>query len=487
MESNGKVRVTKFIVAKTVDAANFVDNAALPNDGRALFNNTAATVVTAGADFAPGEVMLGDGQIGIYDADTLTAITAATSPQPQRILFAQGRGDVWQTEPYPLPTRKLEKSEAIDGVYKVEMWGEISETGNYASWNIGGAAALAVNISDNTVYQLSLAYHGRRTDILNGRTHPSELPRFETPDYTDLGLSTVDARDHLLQNLAQKVNRKNTAWTPNPGINQTIAFAIDSANVAASATTVATITGGAVGDLITIGFSAVTGQAIQIALTQEMINTFTDAVAATAFAGTAGIIGTSINATAGATAGYVAGDGTANVDRLFIVEASAPEAFFDNVPQLLEDVVVGLRAGFNTSTVGLTRVTRPFEGKALARQLEILYRKTDALMKYENTILTPFGKGLDGEAIHFPSDIAQGQRYAVYTIYGNDISRDASDGTIANTPYQVYVLIPCDDEVTKDAFEAVMNNWIVNRPGNGGFTFGGTGSTAAQVVLPDCP
>lgn len=435
MATTNKVRVEKILVAK--------GNVGLPAGGTALINTTT------------GAVALADGQLAVVDLSgngsnaKYTSLSAGdTVVDSPVIALYQGTADSANPSlitSIPLPNRPFEKSQDIEGRKVTFYRGKAYEAPMVSASLIGGPGSQAVTPLDLTVFALTIAYHGRRTDIINGRNEPASFPEFTTPDYTSLGLNTTDSRDHLLSNLAAQINRESRLYPNNPGGNQSIALAINSTAAGTSPSAI-TISGlnSAGGDTLVLysgAFGSVTlltTAALAISLKAML------AVNGGPLANTA-VIETSVLS--------VAGTGTSNIDRLIIAALDDATAFYDRISAVKTRLNIGLRLGFDPTLVFNQQLSEPFEGIGLARQYQLLYDETDGLRKFDS-VQPP-----SGGVIAYPSPIVANAIYDVYVLqyYSTDAT---TGGESSDSPFVLYILVPDGDTATKASLEAVLNPYL---------------------------
>jgi len=447
---NDQVRVEKILVAKT--------STTLPADGTKFVNDTNAAI---GA-YAPGKVMLADGQIGVYSAsgsNRNTAVDNFTVAGESKIFIAQGRSTA--NDRNPLPPRPYEISAVIDRNSRLRFLGATCSTPRNSAVMVGTTAGDIV-AQDETLYGLTIAFNGRRTDILNGKTGPAFFPEYTTPDYTALGTSAEDARDDLVQNLVYQINSHSYVWSNPTAIENVVAFAIatpdsgaeDAAILAAAggvtAPTATNIANGTITDIY-LGYDSA-GNAVTITNSESIQNTFTDLIANTDLAGADLIVPVAIGAAAAAAAGYAAGDGTVDAEAFIVMAYDDAEslAYIDTIPEHKERIDVGLRQGFNTAAVTVDVGSRPDEGQGQGRKLKLFYDSTDGLRKYQKT-----HPDLYAPNISYGNDIIETADYNVYAIE-HDTDALVSDGTAGTHPHITIILIPCDQTALIQSFEDIL-------------------------------
>ena len=442
-----KVKVEKIIVAAA--------STSLPASGTKFSNDTNAAI----GSYVPGAVMLAAGQIGVYAAsgsNKYKAVDGYSAANETKLFIAQGRSTA--NDRNPLPARPYEISSVIDGRSRVEFWGETCRAPRNSA-SLVGVTGTNIVAEDSTLYALTVAYHGRRTDILNGKTGPAFFPEFTTPDYTALGMAAADATDHLIQNLVYQINSHSYVWNNPTSIENTVAFAIatsdggaGNAAITAAAGTVAPLVSSIISGAITniyIGYTS-EGVAVTIPNSESIQNTFTDLIANTDLVGGDYIVPVIINSNAGL--GYVAGDTVVDVEAFVVMayDDAKSLAYVDDIPQVKERINVGLRQGFDTSVVTVDVGSYPDEGKGQGRALRLFYESTDGLRKYERT-----HPQLYGLSINYGNDIDVNDDYNVYAIYHNTEAL-VSDGTSGEHPHVTIVLIPCDQVALIQGFEDIL-------------------------------
>lgn len=439
-----KVKVDKILVA----------------DGNAALA-TVATNVTA---------LTTDGQIGVYDVDTNLAIDSSYLFTDSPVIYlAQGTGATTAT--YPLPLRKQEKSSPIDGRYLLSV-----QKGTYSAptnnvWIIGAVDGEAgeINVADETTYELSIKFDGRRIDMLNGRNQPAIFPQFETPDYSVDGPATeVLQRDDLIQNLVHDINQQGVATRTSGAPVVAIAINNGTTGTAASGKTVAdlitgtpTITLGYNGDGSAISYTFTAAQTAGIAAARTAYNAAysdnidtTDEVVAT-------LIATPASGTAAASAvtgGTAAVAGTDNnASYIILVGADPALAYFDRIAQTKSRMVVGLRQGFNVSTVTNYEGSKPFEGVGVGRHVNLLYQESDELRKFDTS--QPPG----AYSMMYDTPVDTTATYNSYTFI-HTTPNVATNGLPSVDPFSTTVFIESGDTTTSVAFETLIRTWVGSTP-----------------------
>ena len=443
-----KVKVEKVLVA----------------DGNAALA-TVATNVTA---------LTTDGQLGVYDASTNLAIDSSYLFTDSPVIYiAQGTGATTAT--YPLPLRKQEKSMPINGKYVISVQ-KNSYTAPYNNvWIIGasGADSGAINISDETVYELSIKFDGRRIDILNGRNQPAIFPQFETPDYSVDGPATTKLqRDHLLMNLATEINRNCIAG--NPAGAPVVAYLVQDVSVdtdpGSVQKTVADLDDGS--DTFTVGYKA---DGSRITWTSNAAESAGVAAAITAYNAANGsgqdiatadllvppLIATPPSGSAAetdVTNGDTAVAGTSYETTWLILVAVDPSlAYFDRIAQTKSRMVVGLRQGFNVATVTNYEGSKPFEGIGVGRHVNLFYQETDELRKFD-TVQPP-----GAYSMLYDTPVDTTATYNSYTIV-HKTPNVATNSLPSEDPFTTVVFIESGDTTTSAAFESLIRTWVASTP-----------------------
>lgn len=444
-----------------------------------LVAKAGSTLLPQGTNFtdaATGKTSLAAGQLGIFNADTNEAIaTTATVANTPNIFIAQGR-DMSQDKS-PLPKRPVEKTTVISPVHGVEFGGDVCAVPLNSAYIIGADHAANsghVNISDEETYKIIVGFRGRRSRMINGIKLSTLEGTFTAPDYSVLGLSAVDARDHLLQNLGYNLLVQSSSQFNIMEKNPLVVFGLDSDNVATSSVTTLDLT--TPGTTVVVGYTKA-GNPLALDITDSMAATFAKMIADGEIVGTEGVVPFSLNATSAAAGGLgIAGQGTSNVDRLVIVANDAKEAFRDSVPQVKENLTVTIPEGFDV-TVYSNQVSGGFEGKGTSRQWQLFYER-GAAFKFDSTL-----ERFDGKWIGYSSDIEPNTYYSAYIISYNTPNY-VSNGTLSYAPERAILLVPCCEETLKNSIETYLNAYL-GSSANTSFT--GSLNSAGRVEVDNCP
>lgn len=456
INNTNKPRVEQILVVKK----GLTATAPLNPKGTAYSNDTAAAITVNGNTFQPGEIMLETGQLGIFSEDTYLSIDATSTIQTDpAIFFAVKRNESLDSD--VLPNKPVVKTRPIVGRNSVVFTG----TGYKAPTNnvfligdVDGNAG-AVVPADETEYRLMFSYEGRRTDILNARNAPSSSIYFTSPDYTTLGLTAVDARDHLLQNIVYNGIVDSVAY--HAGSNEAIPLAIDSAGTG-TGTLISALTAGA---SIQIANNSL-GEVVTLKLTASMVASLKSAIISGGgvVPNTAKII---------PAVKLTAGTGASEVDMILVAVQDQAKAIYDKIAQVKTRIKVGLTKGFNASTRKV-EVSAPYEGKGLGREWKLYYNATAGLRNYNGQELS----GLDGGVIKYPDTIDENVNYAVYTVLHSDVD-STSQGTLSESPLVSIILVDATDTATKTAIQTALNPYFKTIP----FASFEGETTAAGVVI----
>jgi len=431
---HSSVKVEKILVAS--------GNQALVAPGTSLINSST------------GVFNIASGQIGIF-ADGNGNLTKDTALGPgddtndaPGIYIVQGTSDSAAPKASigitPLPMRAVEKSQFIlkNGVYQYRGASYAAPT--HSTWVIGRKDGTSgqINVSSEKRYSFSIAFDGRRVDVLNGRNQPAFYPDFTTPDFTEEGITTtVTKRDYLLTYLAFAANQESRLYPGNPGGGDFICLAISETGTGSGTA----ISGMSAGNY-NIGYDG-NGNVITVAFTADMVTSLKEAIVANGgpLDNTSELV-TYNKATAGG--------GTTQVDVLAFMALDSPTAYFDRIPQVKSRLKVGPVEGFN-SLVYKSEVCKAYEGEGIGRAWKIFYESTDELRKFASE------QSPSAYAIQYSSPIAGTETFDAYTIYHAQPDF-ATNGAKTEHPCMTIILNPVGDTTTTAALEAVLNPWMIS-------------------------
>lgn len=453
-----KVRVEQIFVVKQ----GLTATAPLNPKGTKLSNGTAAAITVNGNTFQAGEVMLETGQLGIYGASSMAAIDAtSTVATDSSIVIAVKRDE--SADSVSLPAKPFEISSPISAQNGIVFTGTAytSPLNNVIAVGAGGGTGV-ITALDKTVYRITVAYNGRRTDMLNGRNTPASYMEFTTPDYTTLALNAVNARDHLLQGIAFSGLVDSVAYKATG--NEAVPIAIDTAGTVGTGVLISSLTAG---QTITLGKNSA-GELFNLKLSESVVASLKATLASATPAGpipaTAEII--LVDKT-------LMGTGASNVDMILIVATDQAKAAYDKITETKTRIKVGLSKGFLGTNSNLELI-KPLEGEGLGRNWRIYYESTAGLRRFDSSELS----GLDGGSIHYATPVSASGKYSVYTIMHADVAA-ASNGVIAESPLVSILLVETADTASKGAIQAVLNPYFKSSPFS---SFDGE-TTAAGVVI----
>lgn len=428
-----------------------------------------STMPTSGQyyDSATGNVSLSNGQLGFVSAShwgtvAMNNFVDATPTLAESPVLAIYQGTsasasvATASATYPLSVRSFEKTNPIDGRNRnVLVTKQAFRGAKHNVWTVGTISSTAtgeVNVLDSTEYRMTVAFNSRRTDEhLSTGNQVASLPlSLTTPSFTDLGTSDVLARDYIMTHFGYQINYNSSAFLSSnrfQGSDPVVAFAVGIAlsgpGGAAAGTAISGITAGDTLAVVTID-----GVDRSIVVTQEILDSITDAGTASGF--------THIFKIDTANAGTATG-GTAT--GLFIMGWDETLAYVDRIPQRKVRVRVALRAGFDYLTVNNTEDVNPDEGQGYSRPLELLYQETAGQRKYAQ-------RHVEDPVINYPSPIVDGQTYVVYNIVHGRTEQISVAG-VSHSPYREIICIPRYSTGTTTnpliaTFDSVFNNWLAS-------------------------
>jgi len=405
-----------------------------------LVNLAGATTIpvstTTLVNSSTGAVNLTNGQLGIVSVSPFGTIghnvfTDSTPTVAENPIIQIVQGTPYSASPatasvkYPLWARPFEASSPIDGRNNSLMVTKQDfRYGSHSLWVLGEPSATTtgqINVLDETEYALHIAFAGRRVEYQYSLEQAASLSvSVTTPNFTDLSATYTEPVDWIVQKLGYEINRNSQYFQLGArfqGSDPIVAFAVS--DDAGGDQEIAALTVGAVVDVFVYN-----GVTRTITLTKEMVDTLQEAATASGFTYITAI-DLSTAGTAGAT---VANSG------LFIMALDSNTAHIDYIPEIKNRIRVGLKRGFDYSTVTLDETVAADEGQGYARQLELLYQNTAGQRKYaQKHTLDP--------VIKFDSPIVSGQEYVVYNIL-HGRSEQIDHANIVYSPFREIVCIP---------------------------------------------
>lgn len=451
MTNTNKRALESFVVAK-------VGQTSIPTSGTYYNSST-------------GAVSLNDGQIGIVSdsiwgtvaANTFVDATPTVAEAPViKILNGTSQSaNPAALSTYPLWNRPFRASSAIDGRGTVQVTKQAYREPAHSVWVIGNTIgqANAVNVLDETDYQISIGFRGRRTVEAFSIEESAYLrPKYTSKNYTDLGLSDALAVDDILTNLSWLINRNSQAFSVNsrfPSKSPAIAFLIDT-----TGTTGTPIGGGtpiAAGDVITVVTQ--TSGTKTITLTEAMATSIKNAAIAYEGAVIGSVVST-IMTTNLASAGSATG-GTA--DMLMIMGLDDMTSYIDYVEPVKVRLDVAIPLGFNYNTVRYTHSVKPDEGQGLYRNLDIYWQKTQGQREYNL-------RHTEVPVVNFATPFVSGEKYTIYS-FSHGHSQQVGNSTFNYSPFLDIVAIPAYSSGTTPngliaTFDGIINNWLASTTHN---------------------
>ena len=451
MINTNKRRLESFVVAK-------VGQTAIPTSG---------TYYTS----ATGVVALNDGQLGIVAESIFGSVavntfvnatpTIATAPILKIMNGTSTSANPAAPVTYPLWNRPFRASSPIDGRGTVTVTKQDYRGPEHSVWLVGDTIGQvdAVNVVNETDYQISIGFRGRR--MVEGFSLEESAylrPKFTSRNYTTLGLSNALAVDDILTNLSWDINRNSQQFALNsrfPSRSPVIAFLID--NTGTTGTAIGGGTPIAAGDVINV--VTTTAGTKTLTLTEAMAKSIKDAFIAYEGVAIASVV-SKIMVTDLASAGSATG-GTANM--LMIMGLDVPVAYTDYVESTKVNLDVKLPLGFNFATVRCVHENKPDEGQGLYRQMDLYWKKTQGQREYNL-------RHTEDPIVNFATPFVLDEKYVTYSIsHGNNTQVDTSN--IINSPFLDIVCIPAYSSGTTPnpliaTFDGILNNWLASTAHN---------------------
>ena len=418
------------------------------------------TMPTSGtlSDSSNLDVNLNNGQLGIFSAGVFGSVAMNTSlgatptmAQAPEIRIVQGTphsaGTSTLNATHPLTIRPFETSSIIDGRNPVTVTKQLYVAPESDVVQVGAAvgSAGAVNILDETTYEIAVGFRGRRVQEYFSTEEAAYLrAKTVSPDFTTLGYTDAQATNHILTYLGWEINKNSTAfkvYPTRPNHAPVVAFLIDTAG--ASGVEIGQGSPLAAGDVVPVVTTSAGNR--NITLTADQATSIKDA----AVAGFGDVIA---NVTWSIIPINLATAGTASGDLLLIMSLDDNLVFVDDVPQIKNYLEVNLPQGFNIATVTNTKQNQGKEGEGTSRQLDLLYKATQGQRKYN----------LDHELFPIPahtSPILSGETYNVYNIQHSNFREVDVINRIAS-PFRDIVCIPSSNTTLVTAFDAALNAWL---------------------------
>lgn len=429
----------------------------------ALAAQTAMPTSGTISDSTTFDVNLVNGQLGvaaagIYGSVAMNTFLGATPTMAQapEIRILQGTPHSVNTSTYtaqhPLTVRAYEQSSLIDGRGTVSITKQLYRAPEHDVTVIGNTVgeADAVNILDETAYEVAIGFRGYRIQENYSSEEASYLrAKVTTPDFTTLGYTDAQATDWILTKLAWDINKNSSAFVMDPRRpNKAPILALLIDTTGSDGTLI--YDGGlniAAGDSLSV--VSTSNGLRNITLTQALVDSIEDA----AVEATGDVIAncTWSILTIDVTDAGLATGGLGDV--LMLIALDETTVYVDDVAQVKVRTDVSLPLGFDIATVRNLRANALDEGEGTARQMELLYRKTQGQRKYN----------LDHESFPIPthtSPILSTETYNVYNIlHTNYHSVDIINNAIGS-PFRDIVLIPSSNTTLVTNFDNLFNAWL---------------------------
>lgn len=384
---------------------------------------------------ATGAINLTDGQIGLLSAkhgqgvaynNFLTAgQTVANARFVRLVQGTPNSTNVSASNGTPGQDLPFVQGPIIDGKSAVTVTGQIATAPSYSAWVIGDEAANAGSItaSDETEYLMHVGFTGVRNDREFSVSGIETLSvSYTTPNYTSLG--TTNAVDHLLKNVAHRVNLSSRML----GIKRAgaqhvsrniIALAVNIAGGAGSGTGNVVTTAGSqstpVVDLQTGSANSVSSLPVyydgstsySIDVDATLRETFDNLVSNTVLdaASTVEVINL-------ATAGSAAAGSGISADAIILIGTDQELAIVNDTEERIKTRIhVGLEYNFNSLSPNKQEGSTAYEGTGQGRKWKLRSDRYYRTNQYTQQTL-PYMEGF----IEMPSYVDQTKNYNVYII-----------------------------------------------------------------------
>ncbi len=451
INNNNKRKLESFVVAK-------VGQTSIPTSGT-YYNS------------ATGAVSLADGQLGIISDSIYGSVapnvfvnatpTVTTAPVIKILSGTAQSANPAEPATYPLWNRPFRATSSIDARGTVVVTKQAYRAPEHSVWVIGNTVGEtnAVNISDETLYQISVGFRSRRTVEAFSNEQAAYLrPSYTSKNYTALGLSDALATDDILTHLSWDINRNSQQFALNsrfPSRSPILALLIDTTG------TTGTAIGGVdpivAGDVINVVTTAAGTKTLT--LTEALATSIKDA----AIAATGDVIADvtwSIMVTNLASAGSATG-GTADV--LMLVALDHVTAYTDFVEPIKVTLEVALPTGFDYNTVRYLHANTADEGQGLFRQMDLYWKKTQGQREYNL-------RHTEDPIVNFATPFVSGEKYVTYSFNHSNWNQVDTSNVIAS-PFLDIVAIPAFSTGTTPnpliaTFDGIINSWLASTAHN---------------------
>jgi hypothetical protein len=377
-------------------------------------------------------VNLSSGQLGIYNESNVSVAPGTVPGDAPRVFIAQGTpfsaAPLTAVGPADIPSNQ---SQFIPSVGVKSITYQAASTGVLSGWSIED-----INADSNTEYSFGVAFRSRIKDRNYTQTAAEIIQvNFPTGDLS----SFTSAEDYLIQNLVAQTNTFSKIVSTNgrTGNRDLVAFAVNTDGTASSGIAINSAAGTATG----YGFT----------LTQEMVNALAGIVTASALTNSSKIVPINL-----ATAGNAT---TTKADAIIVLGLNRDLAVgYDRIDQIKTRIQVGIKNGFDLSTVTLTEGSLAKEAQGTPRVWKRFFEDTVGQRIYgKNKTLFPF-------AYQYPDYIDTSVTYDVIVVeYESEPYRRDHSLTVSN--HKVIILVPSTGSnvaALKADLEAFFTDWCPN-------------------------
>lgn len=440
--------------------------------GTSLLNtgNTANTVL--GATYPAGYVQLQPGQIGFFDAHTHEQIDLA-SALTNDFYIAQGHNP--SNDPQNLIERSYFRSEVIPASRPAKVMVRGCHVDSNDAWVVGAPAgsAGAINLLDNHVYKLNIAYRNNLVHRTMGRNMAGlNARRAVQGTWTDLGLATAPEQlNYVVKGLAAHINHHTRyAHSAVHDVNHPIVSLAIQTDTLNTANSVPLSDAQTAGNIITVGYvNNDVNRPIQVPVTNGMVTAVNNAIANNA----------NITATSRIVAA-VEGDNTNTADMLIIMALDRDNVPFDREPQMKYRIEVGLERGTFAPSVFSGQVSKVFEGFGYSRKLQLDYMRQSEVKRSNRR-----RQELEGMNWQYAQLFNEGAYMQVDFIFEKDYQSGA--GTTGDQRFRHTLLVPCCNNATVvTEITTALNTCFLARDGWTLISEDATNSTTLGTVTTDC-
>ena len=393
----------------------------------------------AGSSFATASrVELDSGELGVFDAsgqgtNTInTSVDATNASGSPKVFLAQGTP--FSASPLSAvgPADQVSnQTQAIPASAVKSVTYQPATTGVLSGWSIED-----INADSNTEYSFSVAFRSRIKDRNYTQT-ALEVAQVNFPT-GDLSVFT-SAEDYLVQNLVAQANTFSKLVSTNGrvGNRDMVAFAINTDGTASAGTAISSIVAGS---------TTVNG----VVITAEMEVALDNVGTASGWTlSTAKVVPVNL---------ATAGDGTtAKADAIVVLGLNRDLAVgYDRIDQVKTRITVGIKNGFDLSTVSVVEGSLAKEAQGTPRVWRRFFEDTVGQRIYgKNKTLFPF-------AYQYPDYIDDTKTYSALVLE-YETAPERRDSALEVTNHKAIVLIPSDaSSGIKGSLEAFLIAWLPN-------------------------